>query len=370
MNLKRFKNLKETDSDWEQTHSSSYYDELLKHPAPDWDRKGILLLFGFFFVFLIFLFFAKVDVIIPSQGILRPKGNYFVSEALETGTVTSIYAKPGDFLKKGDPILELEFSEQQIELSKDSNTLGYEEKRLQKLIRNRREAEKILKNLEFNLESNPGSELSGPVLGKFVSLKKAFMDFKNGIGAKFLYDQSLLEFNEEFGNLKDEIQKEQNTISSLRGDTRLKKERVDNAVLRMPFSGFVGALLVNNIGQNVTRGQTIAELIEEGQPLEAFVEIRNKDIGLILVGMDAVIKIHAFHQNDFGVLGGKVEQIVPNVKEKDTFSVVLSISDQDLKKDGKVFKLFPGLKVEADIITSRKRIFQVLFRKSHLQKEK
>lgn len=364
MNLRKFKSLKESDSNWESMHSSSFYDELLKHPAPNWDKKGIILLTFFFLCMLIYLFFGKVDVIIPAEGILRPKGNYFVTEALETGIVTSIYAKPGDFLKKGDPLLELEFSEQQIELSKDSNNLHYEEKRLQRLIGNRKEAEKIIRNLESNLETNSGSELSGVLLNKFVSLKKAFIDFKNGIGAKFLYDQSLLEFNEEYANLKDEIQKEQNIISSLRGDTKLKKERVENAILRMPFSGYVGALLVNNIGQNVTRGQTVAELVEGTQPLEAFVEIKNKDIGGISVGMNAIIKIRAFHQNDFGVIDAVVEQIVPNVKEKDTFSVVLSIKEQSLKKDDKEFALLPGLKVEADIITSRNRLFEVLFKRN------
>lgn len=364
MNFKKFKTLKESDSNWESMHSSSYYDELLKHPAPNWDQKGIILLGLFFVSFILFLFIGKVDVIIPAHGTLRPKGNYFVSEALETGTVTNIYAKPGDFRKKGDPLVELEFSEQQIELSKDANTLVYEEKRLQRLFRNRREADRIAKNLETNLETNPGSELSGHLLNKFVSLKKTYMDFKNGVGAKFLFDQSLLEFNEEYANLKDEILKEENTIDSLRGDTRLKKERLDNAILRMPFSGYVGAMSVNNIGQNVIRGETVAELIEENQKLEAFVEIKNKDIGGIALGMNSIIKIRAFHQNDFGVLDGKVEQIVPNVKEKDTFSVVLSLSDQMLSKDGKQFKLFPGLKVEADIITSRNRIFQVLFRQT------
>ncbi|MDZ4724665.1 MAG: HlyD family efflux transporter periplasmic adaptor subunit [Leptospira sp.] len=361
MNLKKFKSLRESDSNWESMHSSSYYDELLKHPAPNWNQRGIFLITFFFLIFLVYLIFGKVDIIIPSFGTLRPKGNYYVAEALETGTVTNIYAKPGDFIKKGEPLVELEFSEQQIELSKDSNNLQYEEVRLRRLIQNRREAEKILKNLDSNLETNPGSELSGMLLNKFVSLKKAYMDFKNGIGAKFLYDQSLLEFNEEYINLKDEILKEQNTISSLKGDTKLKRERVDNAILRMPFSGYVGALLVNNIGQNVTRGQTLAELVEENQPLEAFVEIKNKDIGSIRVGMDAIIKIRAFHQNDFGVLDGKVEQIVPNVKEKDTFSVVLSIKEQSLKQNNEEFHLFPGLKVEADIITNRSRLFEVLF---------
>ncbi|MCZ8156764.1 MAG: HlyD family efflux transporter periplasmic adaptor subunit [Leptospira sp.] len=364
MKLKKFKALKESDSNWESMHSSSFYDELLKHPAPNWDKNGIILLTLFFLCLVGYLFIGKVDVIIPAHGILRPKGSYFVVEALETGSVTNIFAKPGDFLKQGESLIELEFSEQQIELTKDSNNLQYEEKRLQRLIQSKREADIILKKLEYNLENNPGSELSGLLLNKFVSLKKAYIDFKNGIGAKFLYDQSLLEFNEEYANLKDEIQKEQNIISSLRGDTRIKKERVENAIIRMPFSGYVGSLMVNNIGQNIIRGQTVAELVEETQPLEAFVEIKNKDIGSIAVGMEAILKIRAFHQNDFGVIEAIVERIVPNVKEKDTFSVVLSIKTQSLLKDGKKFDLLPGLKVEADIITSRNRLFQVLFKKN------
>lgn len=360
--FKKFKNIKETDSNWESRHSASYYDELLKHPAPNWERKGIYLITAFFICFLLFLVFGRVDVVVQASGSIRPKGNYHMVEALETGTLTNLYVKSGDFLKKGDPIMELEFSEQQIELSKDTNNLDYEEKKLQRLIRNKKEAEKILKNLAYNLENNSGSLLSGGVLNKFVNLKKAFMDFQNGVGAKFIYDQSLLEFNEEFGNLKDEIQREENVISSLRGDTRLKRERVANAIIRMPFSGIIGELSVNNVGQNIIRGQTVASLMEDGQPLEAIVEVSSKDIGAVRIGLSSVIKVKAFHQNDFGVVEGTVSQIIPNTKEKDSFTVILNLGTQDLNQDGKEFQLFPGLKVVADIVIDRKSIYRILFR--------
>lgn len=360
--LKKFRFLKETDSNWESRHSSSYYDELLKHPEPKWAQIGIYLLSLFFLCFLLFLLFGRVDVLVQANGTLRPKGNYFIVEALETGTLTNLYAKSGDFLKKGEPILELEFSEQQIELSKDSNNLDYEAKKLKRLVQTKREAEKILRNLNENLENNPGSLLSGALLNKFVSLKKSFMDFQNGVGAKFIYDQALLEFKEEYTNLKDEISKAENIVSSLRGDTRLKKERVDNAIIRMPFSGIVGELAVNNVGQNIIRGQTIASLMEEGQPLEALVDVSSKDIGAVKIGQRAVIQVKAFHKNDFGVVEGYVSQIIPNTKEKESFSVILSIGNQDLYQDGKTFQLFPGLKVAADIQIDRKNVYQILFR--------
>ncbi len=363
MLLRKLRKIKEKIDEWDSGEASSYYDELLKHPAPNSEQKGIYLLLLLFLSFSAFLFFGKIDEIVPAHGSLRPTGNYYTVEALETGIVVAIHAKAGDYRKQGEPILELEFSEQAMELNKDANNLAYEERKLMRLVKTKSMAEKILKNLEYNLENNPGSELSGPILGKFVSLKKSYTDFKNGVGAKFLYDQSLLEFNEEYSNLRDEIQLEQNTVSSLKGDTLLKKERVENAFLRMPFSGFIGELKVNNVGQNITRGSPVAELIEEGRPLEALVEIPNRDIGVISIGMEAIIKIKAFHQNDYGIVSGKVQQIVPNVKEKDTFSIVLSLNKQHLLKDGQEFKLFPGLKVEADIITSRNRIFTIFFRK-------
>jgi len=363
MRLKKGKFIKEVSDEWNPTEASSHYDELLKHPAPFAERAGIYIFLGFFVVFSIYLFLGEIDEIVPADGGLRPKGNYYTVEAQETGSVTNIYVKPGDYRKKGDPILELEFSEQAMELTKDTNNLAYEERKLQRLIRTKSMADKILRNLESNLENNSGSELSGPILSKFVSLKKSFTDYKNGVGAKFLYDQSLLEFNEEYVNLRDEIQLEQNLVSSLKGDTQLKKERVENAFIKMPFDGYIGLLMVNNVGQNINRGSAIAELIEEGRPLEALVEIPNRDIGVISIGMDAIIKVKAFHQNDFGIVVGKVDQIIPNVKEKDTFSLVLSLNEQILKKDGKDFKLFPGLKVEADIITSRNQIFSILFRR-------
>lgn len=42
--------------------------------------------------------------------------------------------------------------------------------------------------------------------------------------------------------------------------------------------------------------------------------------------------------------------------------MILILGTQDLNQDGKEFRLFPGLKVVADIVIDRKSIYQILFR--------
>ncbi len=60
------------------------------------------------FVVLLGLFFVKVDVVVTARGKIVPLGDVKVMQPLETGVVTGINVKEGDFVKKGDILLEID----------------------------------------------------------------------------------------------------------------------------------------------------------------------------------------------------------------------------------------------------------------------
>jgi hemolysin D len=54
------------------------------------------------------LYLVKVDVVVTARGKIIPMGDIKVMQPLETGVVTGIYVKEGDFVKKGAVILEID----------------------------------------------------------------------------------------------------------------------------------------------------------------------------------------------------------------------------------------------------------------------
>ena len=59
-------------------------------------------------VVLLGLYFVKVDVVVTARGKIIPLGDIKVMQPLDTGVVTGIHVKEGDFVKKGAVILEID----------------------------------------------------------------------------------------------------------------------------------------------------------------------------------------------------------------------------------------------------------------------
>jgi hemolysin D len=61
-------------------------------------------------VIILGLYFVKVDVVITARGKIVPLGDIKVMQPLDTGVVTGINVKEGDYVKKGAVILEIDTS--------------------------------------------------------------------------------------------------------------------------------------------------------------------------------------------------------------------------------------------------------------------
>jgi hemolysin D len=79
-------------------------------------------------------------------------------------------------------------------------------------------------------------------------------------------------------------------------EQRLAKAQaqLDHLTLRAPIAGRVQSLIITNAGQVVTSGQEIMRIVPENSGLEIQAYVRNRDIGFVKIGQEAVVKIESF----------------------------------------------------------------------------
>jgi hemolysin D len=160
--------------------------------------------------------------------------------------------------------------------------------------------------------------------------------------------------------------------------------------LTAPVPGTVQALSVTTLGQFVSSGQELMQVMPEGSPLEIEAYVLNQDIGFVRLGQDAVIKIDSFPFTRYGTLSGKVVHVasdalplahaqrtqedpswVPgtgssrsNAATQQTqdlvFPVTVVPTQSVMLVNGKQIPLSPGMTVKVEIKTDKRRILEYI----------
>ena len=71
------------------------------------------------------LIFLKIDVVVTARGKIIPVGDVKVVQPLETGVITKIHVKEGDYVKKGAVLLEIDPSVDTADLEGKERNLKY-----------------------------------------------------------------------------------------------------------------------------------------------------------------------------------------------------------------------------------------------------
>lgn len=170
-------------------------------------------------VVILGLYFVKVDVVVTAQGKIVPLGDVKVMQPLETGVVTAIHIKEGDYVKKGDILLE-------IDPSVDTADLEGKERNLEssKLAMERIDA--VLTGKDFLPASNETQEKTvSAQIAQYKAQKNIYVSSLKEKENEYIETQSALD------SLKNEIKNINGLIAITREDEKRQKALVEIGAL-------------------------------------------------------------------------------------------------------------------------------------------
>ena len=356
------------------------------------------------------LILVKIDVVVSARGKVIPKGDVKIVQPLETGVITKIHVKEGDYVQKGAILLEIDPSVDTADLEGKERNLNYSRLSLDRI-------NAVLAEKKFAPDKKDHStDVINAQTAQYEAQKSALKSLKeeiaslNRILAVTLEDEKRLKKLVEIGavaenryrdKIKDlmNLERERDAKSgqmeqfrekllsdystNVQGRNTLEAEvsslkfKQGKRFIIAPVTGYVHLLPVKTIGGVVTTAQPVVGIVPEGTPLEVNAMLMNKDIGYIKKGQKCVIKVDAFDFQKYGTIEGVVDVVNPysvdvvTEKGKDEsnsgdaeteaggYPVRIKMAAKSLTtNDGDVHKIKPGMAVMAEVNVGKRRVIE------------
>jgi hemolysin D len=351
------------------------------------------------------LIFLKIDVVVTARGKIVPRGDVKIVQPLETGVVTRIHVKEGDYVQEGAVLLEIDPSVDTADLAGKEQNLKYSQLSLDRINAvlaersfnpvNEGQSSEVIRAQQayFRAQRNALNALEEEIASLDRILTMTLEDEKRqealvDIGA--LAENRYLDKVRERMNLERERKSKSGQIEQLRerllaeysanvqGKNSLQAEvsslrfKQEKRFIVAPVTGYVHLLPVKTIGGVVTTAQPVAGIVPEDTPLEVHAVIMNKDIGYLREGHRCVVKVDTYDFQKYGTIAGAVEVINPYVveeqeknnaatQEQETggYPIRVKLLSETLQtKNGDVYKVKPGMSVTAEVNVGKRRVIE------------
>jgi len=155
---------------------------------------------------------------------------------------------------------------------------------------------------------------------------------------------------------------------------RVLQETGNGLLVRAPVAGVIASRMVEP-GQAVQAGQPLLSLLPEGSTLEAQLLVPSRAIGFMSPGSKVLLRYQAYPYQKFGHHVGRITRIsrsaisagpsgglpfeAPTVETY--YRVLVELEDQAVTAYGRREPLRAGMRIDADIIGERRRLYEWLF---------
>ncbi len=154
--------------------------------------------------------------------------------------------------------------------------------------------------------------------------------------------------------------------TEMRTEAALQRARAEGArlALRAPVSGAVHQLSARTIGGVIRPVDPVLAIVPADAPLEVRARILNKDIGVVQVGQEVVVKLAAFDFTRFGAVKGELVSVssdaIPDEALGLVYEAAVSLAATTVRTDAGERAITPGMAASVEIKTGKRRIVDFL----------
>lgn len=365
--------------------------EIIERPA---HKAGTVIIVGIFTLLIAAVIWActsEIDAVITASGSVQPIGNLNVIKTYSGGTVKSINVSEGDFVQKGDVLIELDSQALEIDtdqLQKQQKILEAQCDVYEKIIagsdlsdvdpdkysdelrpyirsildsdagyrnslvnyENEKTAAEINKEIaELQLQQYQATGTERQIKTQELSVRQYALSVENAelqiANVKAQYSSQINSNISEINNTLEEIH------------TNLEKYRLSAEYqnITAPVSGYVNSLSVNTPGETVTSAQQLVTIVPDNTPNEMLCYVKNTDIADVELGMDAEIKLEAYPYNKYGTVKGTVKYISPSSFANEQLGSVYIVK-LELDEGNENIHIISGLSGAVEIKTDKRTV--------------
>jgi hemolysin D len=152
--------------------------------------------------------------------------------------------------------------------------------------------------------------------------------------------------------------------ASLAQDVTKAGQKADLQRLTAPIDGVAQQLAVHTVGGVVTPAQQLLIIVPKDHPVEVEAQVENKDVGFVMEGQPAEIKVETFPFTLYGTIPGRVLTLSDDAVAIEelgwVYPVRVSLERGAIQVEGKLVNLTPGMAVTVEIKTGQRRVIEYL----------
>lgn len=162
----------------------------------------------------------------------------------------------------------------------------------------------------------------------------------------------------------EELSDVEGRLATLEQEEVKAVQRLELQSLRAPVAGRVHRLILHTVGGVVTPAQELLQIVPADEAVEVEAWLANRDVGFVLPGQSAVIKVETFPFIRYHTLGAEVVQVSGDALPHDTMGLVYALRLRPLQSamyiNGRRIPLSPGMAVTAEVALGERRLIEFL----------
>jgi membrane fusion protein len=350
---------------------------------------------------------AVTGQLIPAEGLLN-------LSAINAGLVTHVWARDGQVVTQGDPLIEISSEQASASLGDTHAIVGQQleaervhlQADLQTQIQVTTQQANALRDKVALLRAQLGQivgqldiqkrqadsaeqllERIKPLGAKgYVSALQIQQQQSDVYNAQAQYKGLLrqqLDIRQQLDAAQQQLAQLPLDAATKRNDTERQLAEIGQSVaqneaqravvIRAPRDGVVSAVLFKE-GQMVAAGQSTLSLLPAGSVLQAQLLVPSRAVGFIEPGNRVVLRYAAFPYQKFGQQYGRVADIsrsaltssevqalIGQQSQEPLYRVQVALESQQVMAYGKPEAIKPGMAVDADILMERRTLLEWVF---------